>query len=82
MPSFQATLQRSENGNVVKGGNFIDGNWVAAYFSGTNGSRICLGGPSASGEMVAFLRSLKKGQTYTLPDVFVAFQKAQANNKQ
>ncbi len=75
MPPFQVTVVRIEDGNVAKGGNLVGGNWVAGYFKAANGNRICVGGPSASAGLVAFIRSLSKGQTCTLPDAFLAFQK-------
>lgn len=81
MPPFQATVKRCENGNVATGGNLIDGNWIAGYFVAADGRRVCIGGPSASAEMVAFIRSLHKGQICTLPDAFISFQKSQAGKK-
>jgi hypothetical protein len=82
MPPFQATVLRVENGNLLTGGNQVDANWVAANFKTADGRRITIGGPSASVEMIAFIRSLQKRQTFTLPDSFIAFQKSQAGRKQ
>ena len=81
MPPFQATVKRCDNGNVATGGNLIDGNWIAGYFTAAAGRRVCIGGPSASAEMIAFIRSLHKGQTCTLPDAFISFQKSHAGKK-
>jgi hypothetical protein len=78
MPSFQATVQTCENGHLAAGGNLADANWVAAYFTTADGKRICLGGPGASADLVAFMRSLRKGQTCALPDAFISFQKSKA----
>ena len=82
MPTCQATVLRVENGNLLTGGNQVDANWVAAYFKTSDGRRITIGGPSASVEMIAFIRSLQKRQTCALPDTFIAFQKSQAGRKQ
>ena len=82
MPPFQATVLRVENGNLLSGGTQVDANCVAATFKTADGRRITIGGPSASGEMIAFIRLLQKRQTCTLPDAFVAFQKSQAGGKQ
>ena len=82
MPSFQATVLRVENGNLLTGGNQVDANWVSANFRTADGRRITVGGPSASVEMIAFIRSLQKRQTCTMPDAFTAFQKSQAGRKQ
>jgi hypothetical protein len=81
MPSFQATVLRVENGNVVAGGNQLDANNLAATLVTTNGRRIFIGGPQASAEMNAFVRSLQKQQVCTLPDAFVSFQNSQAGKK-
>jgi len=81
MPPFRATVKMRENGNVATGGNLIDGNWTAGYFVAADGRRVCIGGPSASAEMVAFIRSLNKGQTCILPDAFISFQKSQEGKK-
>jgi hypothetical protein len=75
MPPFQVTVVRIEDGNVSKGGNLVGGNWIAGYFKTANGNRVCIGGPSGSAGLVAFIRSLSKGQKCTLPDAFLAFQK-------
>ena len=81
-PSFQATVLRVENGNVATGDNQVGANFVAATLVTTNGSRICIGGPSASSEMVAFIRALRKRQICILPEAFIAFQKSQTEKKQ
>ena len=81
MPSFLATVVRIENGNVVNGGNQVDANFVAATLTTTNGGRICIGGPNASPEMVAFIRGLHKRQICMLPEAFIAFQKSQTEKK-
>lgn len=78
MPSFQATVHRIENGNIAGGGNLVDGNWFAAYFTTADGKRMTIGGPNASTNMSAFVRSLRKGQTCALPDAFITFQKSRA----
>ena len=82
MPPFQATVVRVVNGNVDMGSNLVGGIWVAAYFKVANGSRVCIGGPSTSADLVAFIRSLSKGQTCTLPDAFVAFQKSHPGRRE
>ena len=81
-PSFQATVVRVENGNAATGGNQVDACFVAAILATTNGSRICIGGPNASPEMIAFVRGLHKRQVCTLPEAFIASQKSQAQKKQ
>jgi hypothetical protein len=82
MPPFQATVLRVENGNLLSGGTQVDANFVAATLKTADGRRITIGGPSASGEMIAFIQSLQKRQTCTLPDAFTAFQKPRAGRKQ
>jgi len=78
MPSFQATVHRTENGNIAVGGNLVDANWFAAYFTTADGKWIVIGGPNASADMIAFVRTLRKGQTCALPDAFITFQKSRA----
>jgi len=67
---FQATVEMRETGDVA-----------AAYFRTAAGTHICIGGPKSSVEMAGFIQSLHKGETCTLPDAFISFQKSRAEKK-
>jgi ABC-type Fe3+-hydroxamate transport system substrate-binding protein len=47
----------------------------------TDGRRVAIGGDKASAEMVGFVRSLQRGQTYTFPDVYIAYQRSREEKK-
>ncbi len=40
-----------------------------------DGSRIWIGSPATTPEVLRFLPTLQDGQTYTLPDAFIEWQK-------
>jgi hypothetical protein len=41
-----------------------------------DGRLVAIGGQKASEEMIGFVKSLQKGQTYTFPDVFLDYLKS------
>lgn len=42
----------------------------------SDGKRFQIGSPGSTKEVSGFLKALKKGQSYTLPDAFLDYQKA------
>jgi hypothetical protein len=72
MSPFQATVDR------VYVETFQSTNFGAVATVGlktADGRRVAIGGLNASPEMVGFVQSLQRGQTYIFPDVFIAYQK-------
>jgi hypothetical protein len=78
MPAFQATVE-SVYVETSRGTNF--GTVASVGLKAADGRRVAIGGEKASPEMVGFVQSLQKGQTYTFPDAFVAYQKSREEKK-
>lgn len=78
MPAFQATVELVYV-ETFQGTNF--GTVASVGLKTADGRHIAIGGEKASPEMVGFVQSLQKGQTYTFPDVFVAYQKSREEKK-
>ncbi len=63
MPPCQATVGRPGT------------HW--ASFKTADGQKFCLGSPGATPEVRQFLQTLHPGQTYELPQTFLAYQQKQ-----
>ena len=48
-----------------------------ARLSTEDGRVLSVGSPGASPEVVGFVQTLRKGETYLLPDAFMEYQKKQ-----
>jgi hypothetical protein len=48
-----------------------------ASFKTEDGRMLCIGSPGAAPEVVGFVQTLQKGETYFLPDAFMKYQKNQ-----
>ena len=46
-----------------------------------DGRRVSIGGERATPEMVGFVQSLQRGQTYSFPEVFTDYMKQQSSGK-
>jgi hypothetical protein len=46
-----------------------------------DGRRVSIGGERATPEMVRFVQSLQRGQTYSFPEVFSAYMKKQSTGR-
>ena len=73
MPPFQATVE-SVYVQTSQSTNF--GTHACVGLKTSDGRRVGIGGPNATPEIVGFVQSLQRGQTYTFPEVFVAYQKS------
>jgi hypothetical protein len=78
MPPFQTTVERvyvqdSQNPEI--------GMVASVGLKTADGRRVAIGGDKASPEMVGFVRSLQRGQTYTFPDVYTGYLKSREEKK-
>jgi len=77
-PASQATVERV----YVEDFQIADiGTVASAGLKTAGGRRVAIGGEKASPEMIGFVRSLQRGQTYTFPDVYVAYLKSREEKK-
>ena len=78
MSPFQATVERV----YVEDFQSADIGTVASVgLKTSDGRHVAIGSEKASPEMIGFVRSLQKGQTYTFPGVFVDYQKSREEQK-
>ena len=78
MSPFQATVERV----YVENFQSADIGTVASVgLKTTDGRRVAIGGDKASPEMIGFVRSLQRGQSYTFPGVYVDYLKSREEKK-
>ncbi len=78
MSPFQATVERVYVEDFQSAGI---GTVATVGLKTADGRRVAIGGDKASPEMIGFVHSLQRGQTYTFPEVYVDFQKSKEEKK-